>query len=142
MVFFFVLLDDRKEAYSALRQLIKQYLGLEEQEKEGVRSTRVTPQHATTGGSISFCFYIYNSKQSTYDLNSKTKKRLIFNQELCSRNTHLCSYVRNNKHQSRRVIATPKCYFGTAAHSEVCYSTETNYPCTHYLYGLSTTGRR
>ncbi|XP_053506483.1 leucine-rich repeat and guanylate kinase domain-containing protein isoform X2 [Ictalurus furcatus] len=49
-----ILCDDRKEAYRALRQLIKEYLGLEEQEKEGGRSSRVTPQNATTdegGGS-------------------------------------------------------------------------------------------
>ncbi|XP_060759424.1 leucine-rich repeat and guanylate kinase domain-containing protein [Neoarius graeffei] len=43
-----ILCDDRKEAYSALRQLIKQYLGLDEQEKEGGRSTGITPQNTTT----------------------------------------------------------------------------------------------
>ncbi|KAF4079839.1 hypothetical protein AMELA_G00182900 [Ameiurus melas] len=49
-----IVCDDRKEAYSALRQLIKEYLGLEEQEKEAGRSSRVTPLNATTdegGGS-------------------------------------------------------------------------------------------
>ncbi|KAM9468185.1 leucine-rich repeat and guanylate kinase domain-containing protein isoform 2-T2 [Clarias gariepinus] len=41
-----IVCDDRKEAYSALRQIIKEYLGLEEQEKgdEGP-STRDTPQN-------------------------------------------------------------------------------------------------
>ncbi|KAI5618023.1 leucine-rich repeat and guanylate kinase domain-containing protein isoform X2 [Silurus asotus] len=43
-----ILSDNRKEAYSALRQLIKEYLGLEEQEKEGGRSTGVTPQNVIT----------------------------------------------------------------------------------------------
>ncbi|KAK3544761.1 hypothetical protein QTP86_026784, partial [Hemibagrus guttatus] len=44
-----ILCDDRKQAYSALKQLIKEYLGLEEQEKEGGRSTRGTPQNTTAG---------------------------------------------------------------------------------------------
>lgn len=62
---FFFLLDDCKEAYSTLRQLIKEYLGLEDQEKEGGWSTRVTPQNTTTGKTQSvqlvfaFIFAIY-----------------------------------------------------------------------------------
>lgn len=42
-------LDDRTKAYSALKQLIKEYLGLEDQEKEGGRSTGATPQNDITG---------------------------------------------------------------------------------------------
>ncbi|TST22568.1 Leucine-rich repeat and guanylate kinase domain-containing protein [Bagarius yarrelli] len=43
-----IVCDDRSEAYSALKQLINEYLGLEEQEKEGEQSTSGTPQNATT----------------------------------------------------------------------------------------------
>ncbi|KAB5541946.1 hypothetical protein PHYPO_G00085810 [Pangasianodon hypophthalmus] len=76
-----IICDDRKEAYSALRQLIKEYLGLEEQEKEGRRSTGVTPQNATTdeGGESMTAKKLDANPTDTYSQNyySKVQTRLL-----------------------------------------------------------------
>ncbi|XP_058272588.1 leucine-rich repeat and guanylate kinase domain-containing protein isoform X4 [Hemibagrus wyckioides] len=75
-----ILCDDRKQAYSALKQLIKEYLGLEEQEKEGEWNTRDTPQNTTAdeGGESTAAKKIEANPTDVYSQNYyKVQARLL-----------------------------------------------------------------